>query len=237
MKNNRKERFIKNKKIKTLFDRVLSCMALLALSPLFVGISIWIKIDTKGPVIFKQKRLGMNGKVFEMYKFRSMVINAEQMEAGLFNYKNDPRVTKAGRFLRSTSLDELPQLINVWKGEMSLVGPRPAVEYELGEFKTLNHWYKRRFIMKPGITGLAQIKGRNENNWDEKISYDNQYINLFKRYGCVLDLKILFETVFKVFGKSNIYEKKIDDALSDEESAKLAQEEIIRKAHEEHYRR
>lgn len=219
-------------KVKRIFDVLVSGMSLVILSPIFLTISICIKLDSKGPVIFKQKRLGVNGKVFDMYKFRSMVPDAEKMAAGLFNYENDPRVTKVGRVLRNSSLDELPQLFNVWKGDMSLVGPRPAVEYELGDYATLNRKYKKRFRVKPGITGLAQIKGRNDNDWEEKVHYDNQYIGLFKKYGFMIDIKILFATVGKVFEKSNIYEKKIDAALSDEESARLAQEEVIRKAHE-----
>ena len=223
---------MRTEKVKRIFDRVVSGLALIILSPLFLVIAVCIKLDSKGVIFFKQKRLGVNGKVFEMYKFRSMVPNAENMAAGLFNYENDPRVTKVGRFLRNSSLDELPQLYNVWKGDMSLVGPRPCVEYELGDYETLNRRYKKRFVVKPGITGLAQVKGRNDNDWEEKVRYDNRYIDLFRKYGCIVDLKILFLTVTKVFEKSDIYEKKIDETLSDEESAKLAQEEIIRKAHE-----
>ena len=166
-----------------------------------------------------------------MYKFRSMVVNAEQQGAGLFNYKDDPRVTKVGRFMRNTSIDELPQLLNVLKGDLSLVGPRPCVSYELGDYETLNKRYKKRFEMRAGITGLAQIKGRNENSWDEKVEFDNQYIELFKKQGLWLDIKILFGTVAKVFKSKNIYEEKSDESLDDTAAAEIAENEVIRLAH------
>ena len=166
---------------KRFFDFLLSLLGLIILSPFFIIIAIIIKCDSKGPVFFKQDRRTKNGKIFKMYKFRSMVVNAEQQGAGLFNYKDDPRVTKVGRFMRNTSIDELPQLLNVLKGDLSLVGPRPCVSYELGDYETLNRRYKKRFEMRAGITGLAQIKGRNENSWDEKVEFDNQYIELFKK--------------------------------------------------------
>ncbi|MBE5747092.1 MAG: sugar transferase [Clostridiales bacterium] len=220
-----------NRFFKRFFDIFLSLLALIILLPFFLIIALAIKINSKGPVFFKQERRTKNGRIFKMYKFRSMVVNAESMGAGLFNYENDPRVTKVGRFLRKTSLDELPQLWNVLKGDISLVGPRPSVTYELGDYDTLNSKYKKRFTMRGGITGLAQIKGRNENCWDEKVTYDNQYVDSFKKQGCWLDIKILFGTVFKVFKKADIYEEKQDENMSDEESAKAAEEEIIRIAH------
>ena len=166
-----------------------------------------------------------------MLKFRSMVVNAESMGTGLFNYENDPRVTKVGRFLRNTSIDELPQLFNIFAGQMSVVGPRPSVKNELGDFETLNKRYKKRFQMKAGLTGLAQAKGRNDIEWDKKVDLDNEYIDKFKKYGVFFDIKILFMSVFKVFKKEDIYENKIEGAENDEESAKLAEEEIIRIAH------
>ncbi len=190
-----------------------------------------VKMNSKGPIVFAQERRTKDGRVFRMYKFRSMVVNAEKMGTGLFNYENDPRVTKVGRFLRNTSLDELPQLVNVLKGDISLVGPRPAVVYELGDYETLNRKYKKRFSVKGGITGLAQVRGRNENSWDEKVTWDNRYIEEFKEKGVLLDLCILFETVAKVFRKADIYEEKTAGAGSDVESAMLAEEEIIRIAH------
>ena len=223
--------YLLNRFLKRFFDILLCAIAVVILLPVWIIIAIAIKCDSKGPVLFAQERRTKNGRVFKMYKFRSMVINAESMGAGLFNYENDPRVTKVGRFLRNTSLDELPQLWNVIKGDLSLVGPRPCVKYELGEFDTLNKKYKKRFEVRGGITGLAQIKGRNENSWDEKVTYDNVYIEKFKKQGVWLDIKVLAGTVAKVFKKEDIYEEKIDDSVSDAEAAKLAEAEIIRIAH------
>lgn len=160
-----------------------------------------------------------------------MVVNAENMGAGLFNYENDPRVTKVGRKLRDSSIDELPQLFNIFKGDMSVVGPRPCVTYELGDFDTLNKKYKKRFWVKAGLTGLAQVKGRNDISWDDKVTYDNEYVDLFGKWGILIDIKILFETIIKVFHREDIYENKVDETMNDEEAAKFAEEEIIRIAH------
>ena len=223
--------YLINKFIKRYFDIVVCAIALVTLIPLWIIIAIAIKCDSKGPVLFAQERRTRNGRIFKMYKFRSMVVNAESMGAGLFNYENDPRVTKTGRFLRNSSFDELPQLWNVVKGDLSLVGPRPCVSYELGDFETLNRKYKKRFEVRGGITGLAQIKGRNENSWEEKVTYDNIYIDEFKKQGVWLDVKILFGTVAKVFKKQDIYEEKTDDSMNDAEAAKYAEAEIIRLAH------
>ena len=220
-----------NKFIKRLFDIVVSLIAIIVLTPLWIVVSILIKCDSEGPVFFIQRRRTKDGKVFNMYKFRSMQVNAENMGAGLFNYKDDPRVTKVGKFLRSSSIDELPQLFNVLKGDLSIVGPRPCVEYELGDYDTLNKKYKKRFEVRGGITGLAQVKGRNENSWDEKVMYDNEYIDKFKKEGFWLDIKIIFGTIAKVFKKEDIYEEKTDENMSDVENAKLQEEEIIRIAH------
>lgn len=223
--------YLINKVLKRFFDILICSIALIVLTPLWIMVAIAIKCDSKGPIFFVQERRTKNGRVFRMYKFRSMVVNAESMGTGLFNYENDPRVTKVGRFLRNTSIDELPQLWNVIKGDLSIVGPRPCVKYELGDFGTLNKRYKKRFEVRAGITGLAQVKGRNENSWEEKVAYDNQYIDEFKKQGLWLDIKILFSTVAKVFRKQDIYEEKVDSTMDDAESARLAEEEIIRLAH------
>lgn len=217
--------------LKRFFDIVFSLLGLIILSPLFLIVAILIKCGSKGPVFFKQERRTKNGKVFKMYKFRTMVVGAEHQGAGLFNYENDPRITKIGKFLRKSSIDELPQLFNTLKGDLSLVGPRPCVKYELGDYETLNSRYKKRFKMRAGITGLAQVMGRNDISWDEKVGYDNQYIDNFKKHGIFTDIRILWKTFIKVFKKSDIYENKIDDSLDDVESARLAEEEIIRLAH------
>ncbi len=223
--------FIISKFFKRLFDIFSSLTAILLLMPIWVIIPIAIKCDSKGPVFFKQERRTKNGRIFKMLKFRSMVVNAEQTGTGLFNYKDDPRVTKVGRFLRNNSIDELPQLFNIFKGDMSVIGPRPCVKYELGDFETLNKKYKKRFEMKAGLTGLAQVKGRNDISWDEKVEYDNLYIDNFKKHGIFTDIKILWLSVIKVFKKESIYENKADESVDDIEAAKLAEEEIIRKAH------
>ena len=217
--------------LKRIFDICAAGIAMLVLSPVFGVIAVAIKLDSKGPVIFSQRRRTKNGKIFQMYKFRSMVVNAEKLGTGLFNYENDPRVTKVGRFLRNSSLDELPQLLNVFKGDISVVGPRPCVTYELGDYETLNKKYKKRFTVIGGITGLAQARGRNENSWDEKVTLDNRYIDEFKQRGILLDFQIIWETLMKVFYKADIYEEKVEGAQDDMESAQLAEAEIIRIAH------
>ena len=217
--------------LKRILDICAAGIAMLVLSPVFGVIAVAIKLDSKGPVIFSQRRRTKNGKIFQMYKFRSMVINAEKLGTGLFNYENDPRVTKVGRFLRNSSLDELPQLLNVFKGNISVVGPRPCVTYELGDYETLNKKYKKRFTVIGGITGLAQARGRNENSWDEKVTLDNRYIDEFKQRGILLDFQIIWETLMKVFHKADIYEEKVEGAQDDMESAQLAEAEIIRIAH------
>lgn len=217
--------------IKRAFDIASSGILIILLTPLWIVIAIAIKKDSEGPVFFKQGRRTKDGRVFQMLKFRSMVVNAEKMGAGLFNYENDPRVTKVGRKLRDSSLDELPQLFNIFMGDMSVVGPRPCVTYELGDFETLNKRYKKRFEVKAGLTGLAQIKGRNDISWDEKVEYDNEYVDLFNKYGFIIDIKIGLQSVFKAFKHENIYENKADDSMNDEEAAKAEEAEIIRLAH------
>lgn len=220
-----------NKFIKRLFDIIVSLILLTISFPVFLIIGFCIKIDTKGPIFFKQQRLTIYGNVFTIYKFRTMVANAEKLGPGLFNYKSDSRVTKVGKFLRKTSIDELPQLINICKGDMSLVGPRPCVVNELGDFNTLNKKYLKRFTVKAGLTGLAQVNGRNDIKWNEKIEYDNKYVELFNKYGIIFDIYIIVKTLFVFLKKETIYETKIYSTLSDEEAARLEQEEVIKNSH------
>lgn len=217
--------------LKRLFDIGVSGILILILLPLWLVVAVAIKWDSKGPVFFKQGRRTKDGKIFNMFKFRSMVVDAEKSGAGLFNYEHDPRVTRVGRFLRTSSLDELPQLFNIFQGDMSFVGPRPCVTYELGDFDTLNKRYKKRFAVKAGLTGLAQVKGRNDISWDEKVGYDGQYVDDFNRLGIFCDLYILAASFFKVFRRENIYEQKPSEELSDVQAAQQAEEEIIRLAH------
>lgn len=191
-----------NLTIKNIFDIIVALIMIIILSPLFLIISILIKVDSKGPVFFKQERLGKNGQVFEIYKFRTMCDNAVTIGSGIFTFENDPRITKIGKILRKTSLDEIPQLINILKGEMSFIGPRPPLPHHPNKYENYPEKQKERFLMKPGITGLAQAIGRNSFTWDERIELDVEYINNFNIF---LDLKIYIMTVLSVLGKKGIY--------------------------------
>lgn len=217
--------------IKRLFDFCFSLVLCIILIPIWIIVAIVIKLDSKGTIFFKQRRRTKDGRIFQMLKFRSMVENAENIGTGLFSYDKDPRVTKVGAFLRKTSIDELPQFFNVIMGDISIVGPRPCVTYELGDFDTLNKKYKKRFQMKGGITGLAQCMGRNENSWDEKVMLDNEYIDRFVKEGFWLDIKIIWWTILRVFTGRNVNEEKFVNGVSDEEAAEMSDQEIKRIAH------
>ncbi len=172
------------KQIKKVLDSLLAIILLIiAFIPMII-ISIAIKLEDQGPVLFKQKRTGLNGKTFNLYKFRSMTVDND-----VTNFKEKDHITKIGNIIRKTSLDELPQLINILKGEMSFIGPRPWItEY----FENMNENQKQRVKVLPGITGLAQVKGRNGLDVMEKINYDIEYIN---NYSLKQDLKIVFLTI------------------------------------------
>ena len=183
------------KYFKRFCDFTVSLLALIILSPLFAIVAIAIKAESKGPVIFKQERLGLGGKVFLIYKFRSMCVGAEHTGTGQYSFAGDPRVTKVGKILRATSIDELPQLINVIKGEMSIVGFRPPLTYHPWPIEEYTPFQKRMFLVRPGITGWAQVNGRKDVEWHERIRlnvYIAENISLF------LDLKIIFKTVLQV---------------------------------------
>ena len=171
-------------------------------------IIILIKFTSKGPVFFIQERIGLNGKYFRMLKFRTMYQNSEKKGTGLFSFKGDARIIKVGHFLRRLSLDELPQFFNVLIGSMSIVGPRPPVTYELGDWSTYTPVMKKRFKIKPGITGFAQISGRNNLEWDKKIAYDILYINKYNRYGLLLDTYIIFKSFCVVLSGRGVLEKE-----------------------------
>jgi len=190
--------------IKRFVDILGSFIGIIILSPLFILVAICIKVTSEGPVFFKQKRLGKDGKVFDIIKFRTMIVNAEKIGDGLtVKSEDDPRITKVGKLLRKTSLDELPQLINVLKGDMSLVGPRPPVTYfPYDGYENYPEWAKRRFDMRPGMTGLAQITVRNSVVWDKRIVIDNIYIDEFN---ILLDTKILLLTVARIIKPQSIY--------------------------------
>src|SRR5215472_13191309 len=162
--------------LKRIFDLAIAVPILMLTWPVLLLICALIKLESKGPVCFIQDRIGKNGAVFPMYKFRTMVVDAERTGTGLCSYPGDPRVTKLGKYIRAASLDELPQLFNVVMGSMSIVGPRPPVSYELGDYHSLTDEMKMRFRVKPGITGLAQVSGRNGLDWRQKIAMDNVYV-------------------------------------------------------------
>ncbi len=196
--------------IKRLMDFVIAVVATIILSPLMLITALAIKIDSPGPVFFKQKRVGQNGRTFNIYKFRSMCIDAEdkkeklmdqnEMDGFMFKIKDDPRVTRVGRFIRKTSIDELPQLFNVIRGEMSLVGTRPPTVEEVSQYKR-GQW--RRISIKPGITGMWQISGRNDiTSFDEVVELDLRYIDNWTIW---LDIEILFKTVGVLVTKKGAY--------------------------------
>ena len=192
--------------VRRIIDTVIAGIALIVLSPLLLVIAVAVKLDSKGPVIFKQERIGKNFKTYRMLKFRSMVVNAQNMGTGVYSFAGDPRITPVGRFLRKTSLDELPQLWNIVKGDMAFVGPRSPVVGHFPKYDELNEAYKRRFTILPGITGLAQVTGRNELAWDEKVKYDNIYIDKVKKYGIFYDIKMWFLTFVRVFSMKDVEE-------------------------------
>lgn len=193
--------------IKRAVDIFGSIIGLIVLSPLIIIISILIKLTSPGPVFFTQERLGKNGQHFRIIKFRTMIVDAEK--SGLhIDTENDPRITKIGGILRRFSLDEIPQLLNVISGSMSFVGPRPPVTYfPYEEYKNYPDWAKKRFEMRPGITGLAQVTVRNSVPWDDRIELDNKYISNFS---VLLDLKVLIQTAVKVFKADDIYDEYIE---------------------------
>lgn len=195
--------------LKRLFDLIVGGTALVVVSPLLMIIAVLIRADSRGPVFFKQRRIGYQGQEFSMLKFRSMVVDAEDQLPGLldqnegsgllFKIKRDPRVTKMGTILRKYSLDELPQLINVMKGEMSLVGPRPSLPREVSGYEA---WVRRRLLVKPGITGLWQVSGRSNLSWEDSTRLDLYYVENWSMTG---DLLILSKTVRAVLGSEGAY--------------------------------
>lgn len=187
---------IYNRIVKRLLDLTLSLLALLLLSPLMLGAALAVKLSSKGPVIFRQKRLGRGGREFNFYKFRSMVVNAEQTGSGVYSAKGDPRVTRVGRFLRASSIDELPQLFNILKGDMSLIGPRPPLTYHPWPMEHYDAFQRHMFDVRPGITGWAQTHGRKDVEWHRRIELNVWYV---EHVSFLLDLRIFFLTFFKVF--------------------------------------
>jgi exopolysaccharide biosynthesis polyprenyl glycosylphosphotransferase len=189
---------------KRMMDIICSLIGLIALVPIFLIVAVAIKIESKGPIVFIQKRVGKDGKTFGMYKFRSMVVNAEELKDKLsdknemcgpmFKMKEDPRITKVGKFIRKTSIDELPQLINVLRGEMSLVGPRPSLPDEVMKFE---NWMMQRLSVKPGLTCYWQVSGRNDIGFREWMRLDIKYV---EERSLLVDIQLIFKTFFVLFG-------------------------------------
>ena len=201
---------LEKKKIYEFFKRVIDIFGavcgLILLSPILLVIMGLIKLDG-GPIVFSQERVGRNGEKFKMYKFRSMVVNAEElkkklaeqneMSGPMFKMKDDPRVTKVGKFIRKTSLDEIPQLVNVLNGDMSLVGPRPSLPQEVADFED---WMHRRHDVKPGLTCYWQVSGRNNIDFEDWMKLDCKYV---EERSLWIDIKLIFKTVSVLFGDRN----------------------------------
>jgi len=189
--------------LKRIFDFFGALIGLILLSPLFLIVAILIKLDSPGPVFFKYERIGKDGKPFSPFKFRTMKEGAIKEGLGFNVAQNDSRITRIGKFLRKWGIDELPQLINVLKGEMSLVGPRPTFRYQVEKYEDFQ---KKRLLMKPGITGWALICGRNLLSWEERIKYDVWYV---ENWSLWLDFKIILKTFYFIFIKQGgIYGKE-----------------------------
>lgn len=186
--------------IKRFFDILISAVSIAIFSPFLIAIYVAIKLDSKGPVLYCHTRVGKNGKEFTCLKFRSMSVGADANT--LVSSQNDERVTKVGKVLRTSSLDELPQLVNVFLGDMSIVGPRPALPSQVKEFSDKE---REKLLVKPGLTGWTQVNGRNSIPYSKRMELDCWYA---KNWNLLLDLKIMFKTIFVVFKKEGIYDVK-----------------------------
>lgn len=194
---------------KRIIDIIGAGLGLILLSPIIAIVACAVKFTSKGPVFFSQKRVGKNGELFEMYKFRSMVVNAEELKENLeeqnemsgpmFKIKDDPRITKVGKFIRKTSIDELPQLWNVLKGDMSLVGPRPSLPKEVEQF---DNWMFKRLSVSPGLTCYWQVSGRNNIDFEDWMKLDCRYVDERNLW---IDIKLIFKTVGVLFGDKNAH--------------------------------
>lgn len=183
-----------------MLDILISLAALLILWPIMLLVAVAIRIDSPGPALFKQKRLGKNGREFNILKFRSMKADSEHTGSGMYSGKTDSRVTRVGRFIRATSIDELPQCINILKGDMSLIGPRPPLTYHPWKLEEYTDEQKRMFEVRPGITGWAQTHGRKNVEWHKRIEMNVWYV---EHVSFLLDAKIFFMTIFKVLRNSD----------------------------------
>ena len=182
--------------LKRFIDITVAFFGLIILAVPMLIIALAVKLESKGPAIFKQERVGKDGKVYWMYKFRSMCVGAEQQEGGVYCTKGDKRVTKVGKFIRATSLDELPQFVNILKGDMSLIGPRPVLTYYPKQWDEYTEEELKRFDVRPGVTGWAAVHGRKTNTVEARFEYDNYYVDNLSLW---LDIKIIFMTIKAVF--------------------------------------
>lgn len=181
--------------LKRMIDCIIAFLALIVLLIPMLIVALAVKIESKGPVFFKQERIGRSGKVFKIIKFRSMCVGAESKGSGVYSNKNDARVTRVGRIIRATSLDEIPQLFNILRGDMSLIGPRPPLTYHPWKFEEYSDEQKRMFEVRPGITGWAQVNGRKDVEWNKRIKLNIWYVD---HVSFILDVKIFFITILKV---------------------------------------
>ena len=201
--------------MKRVLDIIISLLVLIVLSPIFLIAWIAVRLDSKGPALFKQTRLGLGGKEFTLYKFRSMVMNAEHTGSGVYSGHNDARVTRVGKILRATSIDELPQAVNILKGDMSLIGPRPPLTYHPWPIEQYTPEQRHMFDVRPGITGWAQVHGRKDVEWHERIKLNNWYVD---HCSFLLDVKIFFMTIFKVATNADNENKEATVAAAPAES-------------------
>ncbi len=203
------------------FADVVFSLIILAVFGIFMAlIAIAIKIDSKGPVIFRQQRIGKNGRVFTIYKFRTMCVGAENQGSGVYSDKNDKRVTRVGKLLRASSLDELPQIFNILRGEMSFIGPRPPLTYHPWSYSEYTEEQKEMFSVRPGITGLAQISGRKNVEWNKRIEINLYYIH---NISFLTDVKIALKTIFKVAKNSD--NENVAATVTRKEQATVPKEE------------
>lgn len=186
--------------LKRVLDIVFSLLALVILSPLFLITAVAVRLDSRGPVIFRQKRLGLDARAFDIYKFRTMCVGAEHMGSGVYSGADDARVTKVGRILRALSIDELPQLVNILRGEMSFIGPRPPLTYHPWPLETYTKEQLHMFAVRPGMTGWAQVHGRKDVEWHKRIQLNCWYVDHVSFW---LDIRIFFLTVFQVLKNEN----------------------------------
>ncbi len=207
--------------LKRVLDIVFSFLALVILSPLFLVTAVAVRLDSRGPVIFRQKRLGLDARAFDIYKFRTMCVGAEHMGSGVYSGADDARVTKVGRILRALSIDELPQLVNILRGEMSFIGPRPPLTYHPWPLETYTKEQLHMFAVRPGMTGWAQVHGRKDVEWHKRIQLNCWYVDHVSFW---LDIRIFFLTVFQVLKNENnvnVGATLTDGETEDQEAGKV----------------